>query len=64
MERFNAKGTTSQMKINLQFFSLVEPDNVEGDSPGITGWVADEFCGIAPIGDTTGTAVTKIKEPT
>lgn len=33
-----------------------EPDNVEGDSPGITGWVVDEFCGIAPIGDTTGTA--------
>lgn len=32
------------------------PDNVEGGSPGITGWVADEFCGIAPIGDTTGTA--------
>lgn len=64
MEWFNAKGTTSQMKINLQFFSLAEPDNVEGDSPGIIGWVADEFCSIAPIGDKTGTAVIKIKEPT
>jgi len=64
MKMWNGSMLKEQLHNQHEFevLSRVKPDNIAGDSPGMTGWVADEFCGMAPIGDTTGTAVIKIKK--
>lgn len=46
---------SSMLGVGADGWGTFGPDNIAGDSPGMTGWVADEFCGMAPIGDTTGT---------
>lgn len=47
---------SSMLGVGADGWETFGPDNIAGGSPGMTGWVADEFCGMAPIGDTTGTA--------